>query len=29
MNDDGLDKMAQRCEELGLVEFRSLCGDFG
>jgi hypothetical protein len=29
MNDDGLDRLAQRCDELGLVEFRSLCGDLG
>jgi hypothetical protein len=29
MNDDGLDKLAQRCDELGLVEFRSPCGDLG
>ena len=29
MNDDGLDQLAQRCDEVGLVEFRSLCGDPG
>ena len=29
MNDDGLDELAQRCDEHGLVEFRSLCGDLG
>jgi hypothetical protein len=29
MNDDGLDQLAQRCDELGLVEFRSLCRDLG
>jgi len=29
MNDDGLYQLAQRCDELGLVEFRSLCGNLG
>ncbi|WP_244622234.1 hypothetical protein [Bradyrhizobium ivorense] len=27
MNHDGLDQLAQRCDEPGLVEFRGLCGD--
>jgi hypothetical protein len=27
MNDHGLDQLAQCCDELGLIEFRSLCGD--
>jgi hypothetical protein len=29
MNDDSLDQLAQRCDELALVEFRSLCRDLG
>jgi hypothetical protein len=29
MNDDGLDQLAQRCDEHGLVEFRSFCRDLG
>lgn len=29
MNYDGLDQLAQRCDEFRLIEFRSLCSDPG